>query len=137
MITCFVSLINGSQQTLLTPLHCYRHEVNCLTKEEFERWSKSPSLARQNSQAQSPLSRNLSFNEGPLDAVGGPTVSAASMRHDASDATQNGVNNKALALMVQPSVDYGKLALSERAPLNKLPHSSVSNNAPAEICLSH
>mgnify|MGYP006965679783 CR=1 FL=1 len=80
-----------------------RHEVNCLTKEEFERWSKSPSLARQNSQMLSPLSSSLSFNEVIKAPEAGDNL--AGMKDDRTDHENN---NRALALMAQPSVDYGK-----------------------------
>lgn len=82
--------------------------MNCLTKEEFERWSKSPALVRQNSQIQSPLSSSLSFNE----VIKSPEVEALNQQPAVSREKQGAgfqdSNNKALALMVQPSIDYGK-----------------------------
>lgn len=116
----------------------HRHEVNCLTKEEFERSSKS-ALVRQNSQSvQSPLSKSLSFNN--TEAAGRDQLSnsggdgAGAGRSACNEGAQQGnlsgqlmdladndgklegnINSastqqagKALALMVQPSVDYGK-----------------------------
>lgn len=79
-----------------------------MTKEEFERWSKSPALVRQNSQIQSPLSSSLSFNE----VIKPPEVEALNQQPAVSQEKQDtafqDTNNKALALMVQPSIDYGK-----------------------------
>lgn len=96
-----------------------RHEVNCLTKEEFERWSKSPGLVRQASQLgsssmQLPLVSSSSVN----DVIKSPTASGTTVNE--SSGLEAGANSmtkdeasaaarqeRALALMVQPSVDYG------------------------------
>lgn len=105
-----------------------RHELNCLTKEEFERSARSPALERQSSQMHSPLSSSMSFNEtirGPSEMNGGgplfnqQSVSAASNGHGDEAGQNYDRGNKALALMMQPSIDYGKFAFS----LNR--HSSV------------
>lgn len=125
--------------------------MNCLTKEEFERYSKSPALVRQNSQSiQSPLSKNVSFNTAetgqPINAGSSPALADENCRRREGDASaldasaptgarpnedeqaSNGninsssssssssaaaaaaasESNKALALLVQQSVDYGK-----------------------------
>ena len=95
-----------------------RHEVNCLTKEEFERWSRSPPLARQASQlmmvsgasiAQSPLGSSSSANDAiksqqPLDQCQLPLDDNLGAGRPAGETARA---DKALALMVQPSVDYG------------------------------
>lgn len=119
----FLVILLLTDNSILCNLPPFRHEVNCLTKEEFERSAKSPKLARQNSQVQSPLSRNLSFNEvikSPA-ALGPNSMEASAIADAESDLfctkqEQTGygrnnehINGKALALMVQPSVDYGKL----------------------------
>ena len=106
--------------TLTHPHPSGRHEVNCLTKEEFERQSRSPSLARQGSQIQSPLSSSTSVNDviknpevgkgAATDAPGEPGATQAN-----GSSQDGGRDHKALALVVQPSIDYGKLL-----PLNQL-----------------
>jgi hypothetical protein len=94
-----------------------RHEVNCLTKEEFERSSRSASLARQGSQIQSPLSSSSSAaTVQPTPPADGAArgweleVPDANGERAPDEATRarNELGNKALALMVQPSVDYGE-----------------------------
>lgn len=95
--------------------------MNCLTKEEFERWSRSPSLVRQGSQIiQSPLNSSSSVNEVIKSSEA--AVGAEPVQTNGSDGNGDGCRgapansasgknereNKAMALMVQPSVDYGK-----------------------------
>lgn len=92
--------------------------MNCLTKEEFERSSRSgPPLERQGSQVHSPLSSSLSFNE----VIRGPEVEGGFNQAGQVPGSNNGElvgdgknydrGNKAMALMMQPSVDYGKSTL--------------------------
>lgn len=89
--------------------------MNCLTKEEFERSSRSgPALERQSSQVHSPLSSSLSFNE----VIRGPEVEGGLNQAGQVSGPSNGAQvgneqnydhgNKAMALVMQPSVDYGK-----------------------------
>lgn len=89
-----------------------RHEVNCLTKEEFERWSRSPALARQGSQIQSPLSSSSNAHDAIKAEVGngggGGATNGSSLDAAARQRAQTERDNKAMALMVQPSIDYGK-----------------------------
>lgn len=85
--------------------------MNCFTKEEFERWSRSPSLARQGSFVQSPLNSSSSANEviRSLDNAGQGEGANNGTGNLGEQSNKNEKENKARALMVQPSVDYGKL----------------------------
>lgn len=101
----FVDIDCSDQEKMKKLVHHLRHEVNCLTKEEFERWSKSPQLVRQNSQMQSPLSSSLSFNE----VIKPVTDENNQLVEPKEGYADNNINNKALTLMMQPSIDYGQL----------------------------
>lgn len=103
------------------PIDVNRHEVNCLTKEEFERSSRSGALTRQGSQIQSPLSSSSSIGTtlqpasiADVNAARGSEFEAPDSNGDklASETSARAKNesggNRALALMVQPSIDYGK-----------------------------
>lgn len=69
-----------------------------MTKEEFERSSKSPALVRQSSLLSQSPPIGLSTNGEQMDIPESTN----------QQAELNGSNNKSLALMVQPSIDYGK-----------------------------
>lgn len=101
----------------------HRHEVDCLTKEEFERKSRTPGLVRQPSQLHSSLGSSSSFVGSNLLAAQTNAADAAAQTAAAAAVDANGpiaaateaaaINeqtNKALALMVQPSVDLGEYA---------------------------
>lgn len=104
--------------------HNQRHEVNCLTKEEFERGSRLP-LVRQNSQMHSPLTSSLSVNEVvkpsyPQQEVSAPGQADKIAYEKQMKQQQQENNHKPLAtLMVQPSVDYGKCLRHQLASLSE------------------
>lgn len=111
----FVDIDCSDKEKMRKLVHHLRHEVNCLTKEEFERLPNK-TLVRQSSQMQSPLSSSLSFNEviksNSVDLQPDcPDSNACGAGLDRpaelADGSAKGAN-KALALMAQPSVDYGK-----------------------------
>lgn len=96
----------------MVTFHINRHEVNCLTKEEFERSSKCPPpLVRQSSLlSQSPpigaatMVSRADNNLGPTEQSDS-SLSEHGINHNTAHDCDS---NKALALMMQPSVDYGK-----------------------------
>lgn len=104
----FVDIDCSDKEKMRKLVHHLRHEVNCLTKEEFERLPNK-ALERQNSQAPSPLSSSLSFNE-VIKPVNGESNGLDDYRKASAivDGNESKSGNKALALMVQPSIDYGK-----------------------------
>lgn len=111
----FVDIDCSDKEKMRKLVHHLRHEVNCLTKEEFERLPNK-TLVRQNSQMHSPLSSSLSFNEviktnlDQLDMHESKVTSGGFDEFNDLRDEHAKAASKSMALMMQPSVDYGKLS---------------------------
>lgn len=132
----FVDIDCSDQAKMKKLVHHLRHEVNCLTKQEFERSSsinmnqKKPpgasQLVRQPSLSLGQTNNNATLSTTTMTTangfgeqdqynelysghkMNGPRDEGDEGDEGAGTSSNNNASNKALALMVQPSIDYGE-----------------------------
>lgn len=127
----FVDIDCIDKEKMRKLVHHLRHEVDCLTKEEFERSSKSSRMAKLEHQSSiqphPPLSLSQSSYDGSHPFINnsvetGAFTSKSEKSIDGADTNNihdklNGISNldrnqydldRDKALLMQPSIDYGK-----------------------------